>query len=313
MAEKWIFDNDGGCDDTYALILGLSQPEKFAIICITVVSGNVVVDTAAKAMAKALEVCKAKIPIYLGAKEGLIEEEHPIHEIHGTDGQGDAPEYSKMEGYVDCIHKEMHAAEMIVKLANENAGNISIVATGPLTNIALALKLDPSIAKKFKRIVCMGGAHHAKGNTTWATEYNFYCDPEAAQICIKKVPYIEIITVENGVEFPLSIEDQTKWHNIGTVKGHFLHCISRNKLAKFGRLYLFDAIAMAVAMNPSVISKSVKMLCKVEIHGSMTRGTLLINWWGHKTDVTQEVPQTTIVMNTDPKAVMQMVIESTNK
>eukprot|EP01022_Parablepharisma_sp_SALTPOND_P012520 TRINITY_DN1611_c0_g1_i1.p2 TRINITY_DN1611_c0_g1~~TRINITY_DN1611_c0_g1_i1.p2 ORF type:complete len:276 (-),score=34.46 TRINITY_DN1611_c0_g1_i1:282-1109(-) len=275
MAEKWIFDNDGGIDDAYALVLALSQPSKMTLPLITIVGGSVPVEIAAKAVSRTLEICKVKVPIYIGAEEGLVQKADPIFNLMGNDGQGDAPEYTHLQGYTECIRRDMHAVYAILKAINENPGNISIIATGPLTNIALALKLDPSIAKKVKRFVVMGGTHYGKGNTTRAAEYNFHCDPEAAEICIQKMPFIEILTVENGYECVLSEEEHRMWHNIKTVKGNFLHCISQKIQKTLGRLDIYDPIAVAIALNPSIVKECIKADCNVELHGSTTRGMLV--------------------------------------
>ncbi len=310
-AENWIFDNDGGLDDAYALVLALSQPTRIHLPCITVVSGNVPVNVAAKAVSKTLAVCQVKVPIYIGASEGLIEKPHPIPYIHGADGLGNSSEYSKIEGYTDCIRTDIPAARAIVRVVNENKGNISIIATGPLTNIALALKLDPEIPKKTKRFVCMGGAHYAKGNTSFTAEFNFYCDPEAAEICLRAFPTAEILTAENGDEFPITPVEQRLWHNPATPKGRFLMTISEQKMKVYGRIHIFDALAFAIAIDAErVIQKAIKAKCKVELHGTETRGMMLIDWGNAKNYPCPDVAPT-VVLRTKPKEVLELLVAST--
>lgn len=311
--EKWIFDNDGGLDDTYALVLLLSKPELVKLECITIVGGNVSSETAGKANARTLEICQAKIPIYLGATEGLVQPASFIPDIHGTDGQGDSPEYKSLIGYTDCIKTDMHAVEAIIKTVKENAGNISILATGPLTNIALALKLYPEIVNKIKRFVVMGGSHHAIGNTTWASEFNFFTDPEAANICIKSIPFIELLTLENGHDFVVTPEDMQKWHNQETTRGRFLHSISQMILRdpKYKRVYCYDALAAAMVINPAVIKKGIKAKCKVELHGTDTRGVLLINWVNAQDHKVKDIFPT-IVLEVDYRMTADLLISSTN-
>jgi len=311
--EKWIFDNDGGLDDTYALVLLLSKPELVKLECITIVGGNVPVDIAAKANIRTLEICQAKVPVYLGANEGIVQPQNFIFEIHGRDGQGDASDYKDLVGYVDCIKTDMHAVEAIIKTINNNAGNISILATGPLTNIALALKLCPDIAKKIKRFVVMGGSHYSMGNMSWGAEFNFHCDPEAAEICIRKIPFVELLTSENGDDFIVAPEDIPKWLNPETTRGKFLHCISQIMLnnPELNRVYCYDALAAAMVINPEVIKKGIKGRCKVELQGTETRGALTIDWKNVKDYKVPDILPL-IVREVHYKMVMDLLISSTN-
>jgi inosine-uridine nucleoside N-ribohydrolase len=311
--EKWIFDNDGGLDDTYALVLLLSKPELIRLECITIVGGNVPVDIAAKANIRTLEICQAKVPVYLGANEGIVQPQNFIFQIHGRDGQGDALDYKDLVGYVDCVRIDMHAVEAIIRTINNNVGNISILATGPLTNIALALKLNPDIAKKINRFVVMGGSHYSMGNSSWGAEFNFHCDPEAAEICIRNFPSIELLTLENGNDFIVTPEDMHKWLNPETVRGKFLHSISQIILKNpmYNRVYCYDALAAAMVINPEVIKKAIKARCKVELLGTETRGALLINWKNIKDYKGKDVLPL-IVLEVNYKMVMDLLISSTN-
>lgn len=311
--EKWIFDNDGGLDDAYALVLLLSKPELIKLECITAVGGNVPVEIVAKANARTLEICQKKIPIYLGAIEGLVQPANYIPHIHGTDGQGDSPEYKSLVGYTDCIKTDMHAVEAIIKIVKENAGDISILATGPLTNIALALKLYPEMVKMIKRFVVMGGAHHGTGNTSWISEFNFFNDPEAADICLRSIPFVELLTVENGCDFVITPEDMQKWLNQKTATGKFLDSISQMMLKdkSYKRVFCFDALAAAMVINPAVIKKAIKAKCKVELHGKDTRGALLINW-ANKQDYKAKDILPTIVLEVEYRIAADLLISSTN-
>ncbi len=306
MAEKWIFDTDGGVDDTYGIMLALSQPAKFDVVAFTTVAGNVPAEIATLSVSRTMEICKVKRPIYVGADQGIVEPPHIIFEVHGFNGQGDAPEYKDLVGYTDCIHRDKTAAEAIVDLVNANPGQLSLLATGPLTNIALAVKLDPSIAGKVKRLVAMGGSHFGQGNTSWATEFNFHCDPEAASICIEKMPFAEIITKEEGDDFIVAPEDEVKWLNPATPKGRFLQCITKHMVQSFKRIYIYDAIAVAIAMDAGVTEEDVSAACKIELHGADTRGVLAIDWH-HKSSG----PKSRVVLRVKYDAVMKMLIDST--
>lgn len=323
-AEPWIFDNDGGIDDAYALVMAVSQPTRMVLPFITIVGGSVPVETAARAVSRTLEVCKVKVPIYLGAEEALVEPPRPILDLMGTDGQGDAPEYADLKGYTECIRRKTHAVEAIIRQINEVPGKTSILATGPLTNIALALKMDPSIALKVKRFVVMGGAHFAKGNLSWAAEYSFRCDPEAAAICLRKMPFAEIITAENGYDCVITEEERKLWHNQSTPKGRFLHCISRKLQQAMGRVDFYDPIAVAVALSPAaIVREAIKVNCDVELHGELTRGMLVVDWirtvfpgklpaeMEEKKEEEKKKVRPTVVLSVNRKALIEIFVLST--
>ena len=111
--------------------------------------------------------------------------------VHGVDGLGESgyPHYRRKVG-------SEHAVNALVRLANECPGELTLVAIGPLTNLALATLLDPLLPKKYKRLVVMGGSIRAGGNVTPTAEFNTYCDPEAAAIVLDTWPGLTLVSWE---------------------------------------------------------------------------------------------------------------------
>lgn len=165
MMRKMIIDCDTGVDDAQAILLAL-MTENIEVVAITCVAGNMPVEQAARNTVRVLHAVDEQclgIPVYLGCDQplinfSLIETVHTdATKYHGNDGLGDAPDATVGEPpYESVIKRDEKAAVALCRLINENPGEITIVAIGPLTNIALAMRLDSSICEKIKELYIMG-------------------------------------------------------------------------------------------------------------------------------------------------------------
>ncbi|HKH85520.1 MAG TPA: nucleoside hydrolase [Nitrososphaera sp.] len=183
MPAKILMDVDTGIDDAIAIIMALQSPE-IEIIGITTVSGNV---TAKAAALNTLGILRkmdkeSKIPVMKGASEPLSKKIVHAEEVHGEKGLGNI-----MLQCNPALLQKGNVSDFISEtLANYRRGEVALVATGPLTNIARAILEDPEITDSLSRICIMGGAFglasKVHGNITQYAEFNFYCDPKAAQI-----------------------------------------------------------------------------------------------------------------------------------
>ncbi|HKH98533.1 MAG TPA: nucleoside hydrolase [Candidatus Sulfotelmatobacter sp.] len=171
-----ILDTDPGVDDAMAILLALRSPE-LKVEAVTPVAGNVPLDFTLPNAMKLLELAgRSDIPVAAGASTPLVRSLVTAKAVHGSNGLGG----------VELPAPKMHpvsetASELIRRIVRANPGEISIVAVGPLTNVATALRSDPALAAMIRSIVVMGGSL-SRGNVTPAAEFNFYVDPEAARI-----------------------------------------------------------------------------------------------------------------------------------
>jgi inosine-uridine nucleoside N-ribohydrolase len=175
-AHRIIIDTDPGVDDAIAILLALRSPE-LKVEAVTPVAGNVPLDFTLPNAMKLLELAgRADIPVAAGASSPLVRTLVTAKYVHGNNGLGGvelpAP---KMRPVNET------APELIRRIVRASPGEISIVAVGPLTNVALALRADPGLAPMIRSIVVMGGSLSG-GNITPVAEFNFYVDPEAARI-----------------------------------------------------------------------------------------------------------------------------------
>lgn len=202
MKKKVIIDCDPGIDDSLALILALNSPE-LEIVGITTVSGNVKADQGAKNSLKVLKLMNREdIPVYIGEEIPLVRELITAQDTHGEDGLGET-NYEEADvqvnyGGVDFI------------LENARKGDISIIALGPLTNLATAIERDEEGFNMINEIVSMGGAFRSHGNCSQVAEFNYWVDPHGVKEVFdkSKVPFSmvgldvtrEIILTPNLIE-----------------------------------------------------------------------------------------------------------------
>jgi inosine-uridine nucleoside N-ribohydrolase len=267
--EQIIFDTDSGFfgDDGAALVMLLQQPAKVKILGITVVAGNVRATQGAEYMFRTLTIMKrTEIPLYLGAQAPLV---HTADMAAVAAARWGKQEFTGAFGETGPIKKltpltprPQNAVDFIIQTVDRNPGQVTLFAIGPMTNIAMALRLRPDLARKVKRLVFMGGNVHVPGNITKAAEFNFWFDPEAAQvvlrseiagktmfgldICnhaqVRKQQFDEIVAVKNPIT-ALYGEDLGNGY-----PGFF-----KNPAAVS---YIWDALAAAFLVDPGFVQSS---------------------------------------------------------
>lgn len=178
MAQRIIIDTDPGVDDAMAIFFALHSPE-LEVIGLTTIFGNVTTDLATTNALRLLEIAdRTDIPVAHGADHPLaMPFRGPVPFVHGDDGQGNIHLPPPTGAPID-----QSAANFIIEQVMSQPGEITLVPIGPLTNIALALRLEPRIAHNVKEVVLMGGNALCPGNATPAAEANIHNDPEAADV-----------------------------------------------------------------------------------------------------------------------------------
>lgn len=172
---KIILDCDPGHDDAIAILLAGRHP-AIDVLGITTVAGNQTLD---KITTNALHVCEylnLDIPVYRGMSLPLVREQVVADQVHGETGL-DGPVFGPLKTEI----QQEHAVQYIIRTLMASDKDIVLVPIGPLTNIAMAMRLEPNIIPKIQEIVMMGGAYGA-GNFTPSAEFNFFADPEAAHV-----------------------------------------------------------------------------------------------------------------------------------
>lgn len=277
-----VIDTDPGVDDAHAIMMAFAH-EGAKVKAITTVAGNVELDrTTANActVLDVLGVPPERTPIFVGCDRGLLGTRLDAASVHGGDGLGNSnhPRSNRR------VERE-HAALALIRLADESPGELTLVAIGPLTNIALATRLDPQLPTKYQRLVVMGGAIRGAGNMPDpTTEFNIRTDPEAAAIVFNSWPGLWLLSWETTMEYMLHYDQARQLLDAGTPRSDFARRITEQTLTfiqdRLGRAGLFmpDPLAMAAALEPSVVTRSEMRAVTVELRGEHTRGQTSVDW-----------------------------------
>jgi inosine-uridine nucleoside N-ribohydrolase len=178
VPRKILIDTDPGIDDAMAIFYALGSPE-LDVVGLTTVFGNAHTSVCTANALTLLEIAgRTDVPVAMGVEQPLVMAYRgPVHQVHGVDGQGDVFLPPPTSAVVD-----IDAAHFIIRTVMAAPGEITLVAIGPLTNVAIALSLEPELAANIVEIVMMGGNAFCGGNASPAAEANILNDPEAADI-----------------------------------------------------------------------------------------------------------------------------------
>lgn len=296
---RLVIDTDPGVDDAHAIMMAYAHPNA-RVEAICTVAGNVGLDrTTANActILDVLGIAPEQTPIFAGCDRPLMGSYENAAEVHGKDGLGNSnhPQSGRK------VESE-HAVLALIRLANEATGELTLVALGPLTNVALATKLDPSLPTKYKRLVIMGGAIRGTGNMYNASaEFNILTDPEAAHIVFEHWRGLCMLSWETTMDYMLLEERVNELMNAGTSKSDFIRRITeqtvifvREKLGRPG-LFMPDPLAMAAALEPQTVTKMEHRAVSVELTGKHTRGQTTVDWFG----LTGKPPSVDVILEVD--------------
>lgn len=276
MTARLLIDTDPGVDDALAILMAHAHAEVAAL---SIAAGNVgLVHTVGNAL-KLLELIGVDTPVFAGCPVPLVLPAADASFVHGADGFGDT-------GFLPATRRagDEHAAAAIVRLAREQPGRLTLVALAPLTNLALALRLDPQLPSRIARLVIMGGAVTGRGNTHQVpAEFNIGFDPESAHIVFSEWPAFDLIDWEACVRHAMDFERFDALVASGDTRGAFYAAISRKARAfnqANGRhgMIMADALAMAIALEPEIIRRAERHHVAIELTGASTRGATVVDW-----------------------------------
>lgn len=270
---KIIIDTDPGVDDTMAIFFALRSSE-IEVVGLTTIFGNVDVDLATVNALRILEIAgRTDVPVVKGSQNPMTRPySGPVPFVHGDDGQGninlDPPESQVMEGT---------AAQFIIDQIMGNPGEITLIPVGPLTNLALALRLEPEIAYKVKEVILMGGNALCPGNATPSAEANIHNDPEAADLVFSadwKVTMVGLdvthhINMRNTVlEKFVKSQDPLAKH-ISLIYGFYRDFFE--SVNNIDGIFVHDSSALAYLLDKSLFETS-QWPIKVDISDGVGRG-----------------------------------------
>jgi purine nucleosidase len=248
VTRPMLLDVDTGVDDAIAIALATRLTEH-RLIAITTVAGNVPVEYATENTLRVLAWLGLDIPVYQGVSEPLVRPLHDARAHHGYDGLGGWALPSSPTSIQDQT-----APEAIVRLAREHQGEITFVFVGPLTNLAIALKLEPAIARWVHRLVIMGGAFFGRGNVTPHAEFNVFVDPEAAAVVARSDIHATWVGLDATHQTTITAQ---QWPGISGTREDgvsLVREVTRRSFAELEReaFHLHDPLAVAIAEHPEI-------------------------------------------------------------
>lgn len=270
-AHRIILDTDPGIDDALAILLALRSPE-LKVEAITPVAGNVPLELTLPNALRLVEIAgRTDVPVAAGASSPLIRQLVTAKYVHGENGLAGVD-----FGRPKIRPVAESASDLIRRIVHSNPGEITIVAIGPLTNVATALRADPSLAAKIRNIVIMGGSLSG-GNITPSAEFNLYVDPEAARIVFEAgVPLTmvgldvtrKVMLREEHVEALEAAQNPSSQAAGRIMRGtiHGAHLGKRDVVA-----LMHDPLTVAYLIDPGILSLR-DYYVQIETSGELTAG-----------------------------------------
>jgi purine nucleosidase len=300
----FFIDTDTASDDAVALVMALRHPE-IEVAGIGVVAGNVPLDQAVQNALYVAELCGAGVPIHAGAERPLVVPLTTGQHVHGADGMGDIG--LPLGGRSPTPG---HAVDALLAASRRHAGELTLVTLGPLTNIAIALRRDPTLAQRIGRCVVMGAVADHVGNHTPVAEFNMWVDPHAVGVVLQSGLPLELVGWDISRHHAvISPDEAASLRAIGTPLAEMCVDVQRvlttfsleqTKLAGFD---LPDPIAMAYAIDPAVATETRRVHCAVECDSALTRGMVVMDVLG----LSDRQPNATVVTEADRSRFLEML------
>lgn len=282
---RFLIDTDTASDDAVALVMALRHPD-ICVEAITVTSGNVGLDQAVQNALYTVELCGSDVPVHAGAARPMMRTLETAEYVHGADGMGDCG--LPLAGRTPAPGR---GADVLVDTILAAPGEITLVTLGPLTNVALAVLRAPEVVDAVERVVVMGGTGvNGPGNVSAMAEYNFWADPEAAQIVARSGLPLEFVGWDVSITSAVVTEQRHEaMKAIGTRYSTFAVDISQvvRAFATGNGLEgddLPDPIAMAHAIDPSR-SEMRRLWVDVMVGDGPQRGVMDVDQLGITTGV----------------------------
>lgn len=269
--QKLILDCDPGHDDAVAIMLAAQNP-GIDLLGISVTAGNQTLEKTVKNACRVLQwIGREDIPVYSGCSRPIVKAAKVAEDIHGETGL-DGPKFPPLSKHPE----EEHGVNFIVRTLMASDGDVIVATTGPMTNLAMAMRMEPAISDKIQRIVLMGGSYQ-NGNVTPAAEYNIWADAEAAYICFtsgRPITMAGLDVTRKVLCYPDVVDRMAR---LGTpaarlfaeLMGHY--CKTQKKVFGFDGGPLHDPVTIASIIDPGLLVTK-PMNATIEIRSTESYG-----------------------------------------
>lgn len=276
---KIILDCDPGHDDAVAILLA-GNSAAIELLGITVVAGNQTLEKTAKNALRVVQWLGLDVPVYAGCGQPMIREKMTAGDIHGETGL-DGPVFPPLDRDV----QPMHAVEYMIRTLLDSDGDITVVTTGPMTNLAMAMRMEPRIVEKIQRIVLMGGSYQ-NGNVTPAAEFNIFADADAAYVCFtsgRPITMVGLDVTRKVLCYPEIVERMAKVDNKASrlfvdLMGHF--CKTQKEIFGWEGGPLHDPVTVAALIDPTLLTTK-PMNAQIENRSVQSYGRTNCDFFGY--------------------------------
>ncbi len=306
--QRVIIDTDPGIDDALAILFLAASPE-ISVEAITVTHGNTTVDKCAINALKLIELAQlTHVPVALGASTPLVRELGVAEETHGNGGMG----YAVLPDSLTKLSPK-HAVDVIIALIHKYPNEITMLCIGPMTNLALAIRRDPSITPLIKRVVSMSGTIHHPGNATPSSEYNVFCDPHAYDIVVRAGFDLTVVPLDVTYQCVLKKSHIARMKSARPEIVKFIDDSTRFYMEFHGEYQnidgcaINDPLAAAILIRPDLV-ELVDYHMTVELSGKHSRAKTSVDHFkamGHQ-------PNAKVAMKVNVEAFMDFFIERIN-
>jgi purine nucleosidase len=281
MTTELILDCDTGIDDAMAILYGAGNGARY--VACTVTHGNVPVQVGTRNTITVLDcIGLTDVPVHAGAARPMAQPLQTAEWVHGQDGLGDAGVPQSPREPAGTL-----AAAEIVRLARSRPGELTLVAVGPLTNVGLALLLEPQLPQLLRRVVVMGGAVGVPGNASETGEANIWHDPEAAQLVLDAPWDLLLVGLEITMSTQLPAEALKRIESSPDPRAQLIWRLIQHYMDVYEKslgertCVLHDPLAMALALEPELATyRSVR--AAVELRGERSRGQVVADLRGYE-------------------------------
>ena len=310
MARKIILDCDPGHDDAVAILLALAAPQQIEVLGLTIVGGNVPLSrTVENALRVLLLADREDIPVHGGCPRPLLREMVTAEHVHGESGLDTAS--GQLLAMPKTPPAEQHAVNYLIDSIRASADKtLTLVATGPLTNVAAAVAMAPDIVDRLQQLVIMGGAYHEPGNITPAAEFNVYVDPHAARSVfdsgLNPVVFGLDITHKMLITPPRLAAISEQGGRVGSTVADLLEFFNRYDISKHGwdGAPLHDPCTIAYLIEPSIFTAR-DMGVEVDIVDGPNLGRTVADWYG----VTDASANATVITDGDCERFFDLIVK----
>ncbi len=280
-AEKIIIDCDPGQDDAIMLLLALASPEELEVLGVTAVAGNVPLELTQRNARLMCELAgRGDVGVYAGCPRPMVRALITAENVHGSTGIDGMDIHEPA-----CPLNPRHAVNFIVETLLAAEEPVTLVPTGPLTNVAMALVMAPEIASRIKRIVLMGGALREGGNTSASAEFNILVDPHAARVvfnCGRPIVAMGLDVTHQVLATRARVEPiRALGTRVAAQVCGMLEYFQRYDREKYGfdGAPLHDPCTIAYLLEPEMFETRACNV-EVEISSELTMGHTAVDFWG---------------------------------